>query len=192
MTPSGPSGVFADVIARVDHALEKLLDDSPLSIAVLGPALNMENPGSRKRRQIHDALQKDGHKPFYPEDIVVTGTPKAIVEEREILSKPSVDWIILLHTQNGHGTIGELSNFAEHDAIVAKTTVLFPQDLYDPSGGLTANTVESFWAQRTEPLLYTDQQLASCNLVAECTALAFERLSDKSPLSWPFSRYLPW
>ena len=122
--------------------------------------------------------------------VVLIRSAQTFYERIKILSKPSVDWILMLHTCYGQGTTGELFYFAEHPEIVSKTTILFPEEFYDPPEGLTANTVVGFWAPQSQPVLYTDQQLASCNLVADCRNLAAERLFSKSSLSWSF-RHLP-
>ena len=185
-------------MTRILHGrvLEKVLsfssilrNTSPLSVAVLGPGLqNSEDPwGAKKRRQIYDALQQEGHAPFFPEQLVARGTPGALIEEREILRESSVDWILLLHTRVSAGTLMELSLVLNFPELAAKTTVLFPTDYYDPYNALAANSVHVLEAP---PLLYTDHQLSSCSLVAECKALATVRCEAKSSLNWPLG-HLP-
>ena len=175
---------FRDRISTKAAELLENLQSRKLGIAVLGPALNNadDSLGARKRRQIHDALKQDGHRPFFPEDLVAKG-PKALPAERELLSRDTVDWVILLHTKQARGTFLEVGHFIEFPEIVGKTTVLYPLDLHEDDGLMT-NTVRTFWSS---PVLYTDHDLASCKVVAECRDLASNRLAASQ---WP-PDYLP-
>lgn len=176
---------FRDRIsAKVFRFSKALRASKRLGIAVLGPALeNSDDPcGTRKRHQIYDALKRDGHDPFFPEDLVVKGTPQALIEESAILRSDQVDWVILLHTKTSVGTLIEIGHFISYPEIRGKTTVVYPTDFYQPDDALAANTVRAFWSP---PLLYNDHQFVSCNLVAECRELASNRLQDESTLNWP-------
>ena len=170
-----PTGSFRDRIsAKVQSNSHVLQSERPLGIAVLGPRLaNSDTPGARKRRQIYEALKQEGHKPFYPEDLVAGGTRRVLAEERDILSHDSVDWIILLHTEEGRGTLLEIGYFSNYPEIIKKTTLFFPKDFYNPDENLAANTVEGFWSP---PVPHTQEHLASCSVVAECKDMAAVRL----------------
>ena len=153
-----------------------------LGIAVLGPGLDDPcESGARKRLQIHDALKQDGHAAFFLEDIVSKDAVDPLREEREILRRDSVDWIIVLFTRDSPGTVLEIGHFTDVPEITFKTTILFPYDLYCDSG-LVAKTVRGSWSA---PLLYNEGQFVSCSVVAECKGLAVERIQADSPLSLP-------
>ena len=172
------------VSAKVMRFSKALRTSRKLDIAVLGPALeNSDDPrGTQKRQQLFEALEHDGHNPFFPEKLVVKGAPEALIEEREILRSDQVDWVILLHTRKSIGTLLEIGHFISFPEIRGKTTVVYPTDFYEPNDALAANTVRAFWS---EPLLYNHHQFVSCSLIAECRALAFDRMQDESPLNWP-------
>ena len=51
-----------------------------------------------------------------------------------------------------------------------------------------AKTVRGSW---TDSIPYTEKQLVSCNLVAECKGLAAERMYAGSPLNLPHRDDLP-
>ena len=164
---------------KVQRDSDELQTQRRLSIAVLGPRLSNDTPGAQKRRDIHDALRQDGHISFYPEDLIAPGAYRMIEEERSILSKDSVDWIILLHTEEGLGTVGEIFGFVASPEITRKTTVFFPREFWDTVNNLVANTVEGYYS---EPVPHTPEHLASCNLVAECKNMAADKLRSMSGL----------
>ena len=91
------------------------LADVSLSIAVLGPSLDdgEANRGGRKREQIRDALQQDGHRPFFPEDRVAADPsgPSLLEQERLLLGDANVDLIIILYTATSYGVLQEIANF---------------------------------------------------------------------------------
>ena len=107
------------------------------------------------------------------------GTRRVLAEERDILSHDSVDWIILLHTEEGRGTLLEIGYFSNYPEIIKKTTLFFPKDFYNPDENLAANTVEGFWSP---PVPHTQEHLASCSVVAECKDMAAVRLQCEATL----------
>ncbi len=161
----------------------ELRKERKLGIAVLGPGLdNPCEPGAQKRRQIHDALRQDGHAPFFPEDIVSLDATEPLLEERDILRRDSVDWIVVLHTRQSLGTVLEIGNSTDIPEIMSKTTILFPYDLYYYDSGLVAKTVRGSWS---DPMPYTEEQLVSCSVVSECRGMAVERMQANSRLNLP-------
>ncbi len=90
---------------------KELVDDVPersLRIAVLGPNLDdADNIGTRKRRQIANALEADGHETFFPEQYVAMDNPLVpwVEQERRLLSGSDIDLIIILHTEDSAGVL---------------------------------------------------------------------------------------
>ena len=115
------------------------------------------------------------------ENLVSEGSPNLLSEEREILSRDTVDWIVMLCARGAYGPPAEIVGFTDYPEIIRKTTILFPYDLYNDDG-FVANVIRCSWSP---PLLYTEEQLASCSVVAECKGLARERTRAKSRLSLP-------
>ena len=145
-----------------------------LRIAVLGPNLDETcNTGSVKRSQIADALQKDGHETFFPEHYVSKNDPSIIwvEQERLILSDESVDLVIMLHTDDSMGVLVEIGNFVSVPEINIKTGILFPSQYYKPTQYMPGNTVQGYYNR----MQYTEEQLESCELVAECRRWAYTR-----------------
>ena len=180
MTGFGSS--LGDVVsAKVQESGQIPHEFVPLSVAVLGPGLDTEDDlGATKRRQIRDALSGDGHKPFFPENIVVTlNRPFEAVleEERRILSRPDVDLVIILHTDTSFGALMEIANFVSVPEIKAKTAVLFPSRHYAPDENISGDTVRAYLIK----FVYTDEHFRVCQLVSECRKWAYDRAIG----SWP-------
>ena len=158
----------------------------PLTVAVLGPGLGgIETSGSRKRRQIYDALQQDGHAPFFPEPLTDPADPREslLEQERHILREPEVDMVIILHTPESIGAFGEIANFASDPDIKAKTAVLFPLQFYTPVTGLPATTVREY----RDRMIYSDEHFQSCQIVGECRKWAHDRATGQWPDPIPHS-----
>ena len=155
------------IAAKLDSERRRVSRSRPLNIAVLGPNLaNTDDPGTRKRRQIFDALERDGHYPFFPENRVDTSRPSDswIEQERFILSDPAVDLVIVLNTPTSIGVILEIGNFVSVPEIRIKTAVMHPIEYYTPNDSLAANTIREYLVQ----LPYTEDQMLACQLVSEC------------------------
>ena len=184
------SGSLGDQISvKVQQAASRLCERTRLSVAVLGPGLqNPESPGSRKRRQIREALECDGHEVFFPEDWInppfSTGD-LAIRRERTLLSDDSVGLVILLCTEASPGALGEIFGFVDESKIVEKTTLLFPSELFDPANSLVGNTVDYYRSK----MLYTEEQFEICDLVSECRKFASDRIHDESDFNNPQSNW---
>lgn len=145
-----------------------------LQIAVLGPGLsNPGDPGTLKRRQIRNALEGDGHSPFFPEEVVTSDSPFSsfLDQERTLLDGPDVDLVIILHTPASIGVVAELGNFVSVPDIKAKTAILFPAQFYTPDESLVANTAREYFVK----MPYTDTHFKSCQLVSECRRWANDR-----------------
>ena len=167
------------IIRKVRDLLSRHRAVNNLRVAVLGPGLqNPDDPGSKKRRQIFQALKDDGHDPFYPEEIVDDSPTTFILgEERRALIDPNIHLVLILHTST-HGVSQELSSFSHVREIVAKTAVLFPLEHYYPEdGGVPPNTACEFPVR----FPYTEEQFVSCRLVSECQKWAEQRLTYRWP-----------
>lgn len=167
-----------EISARRRELADRLLKDS-LYIAVLGPNLkDIGNPGTLKRHQIADSLENDGHITFFPENHVQYTDPSMpwVDQERELLSDSSVDLVIILHTDHSAGVLMEIGNFVSVPEISLKTAVLCPTKHYKPTENLFGNTVQYFTNMQ-----YTDEHLASCELVAECKQWAYTLQKGKWP-----------
>ena len=95
----------------------------------MGPGLkDPDDLGARKRWQIRNALENDGHSPFFPEEYVNSDPPFISLLEQEllILSGSEVDLVIFLHTSTSIGVATELGYFISDPEIKAKSAVLFP------------------------------------------------------------------
>ena len=174
--------------ARILARRQELADGAaqiPLRIAVLGPNLDdRDNIGTKKRRQIADSLVSDGHDTLFSEHHVLMDDPLLIwiEEERRLLSGNDVDFVVILHTESSigglsAGALSEIANFVSVPAIRVKTGVLFPSKHYTPTQSLAANTVQAY----TTRMLYTEEDMESCELVAECRRWANTRIKDMSP-----------
>ena len=143
-------------------------EDVSLSIAVLGPSLDdgEANRGGRKREQIRDALQQDGHRPFFPEDRVASDPsgPSLLEQERLLLGDANVDLIIILYTATSYGVLQEIANFEPYPNIKGKTAVLYPFALYQPGASLFSDTLSEYLVRMS----YSDLQFDECTLVFEC------------------------
>ena len=166
------------VASKFRQTIRPRLVDRALKIAVLGPGLGGNNFGLRKRRQILESLREDGHAPFFPEDCVDSDSPfeSVLAQECELLSKPDVDMVIILHTENSMGVLMEIARFEEFPEIKAKTAILFPMRFYYDEG-VPSNTVRSFMIVHP----YTEEQYETCRVVGTCRSWAS---SYKSRL-WP-------
>lgn len=183
MTANRDEEGFGQLILARQKALATEVSERSLNIAVLGPNLEkIRNIGTLKRYQIRDALQDDGHSPFFPEHRLDYSLSVPWVEqERRLLSDGSIDLVIMLNTNESGGVLVELGNFVSVPEIRVKTGVLFPSELYYPKQSLPANTAHAYLAR----LQYTEEDLESCQLVAECRWWAYARRSG----IWP--RVLP-
>ena len=183
MTELDPA--LGDVVsAKVQMSGQMPYEPTPLSIAVLGPGLEADNdPGTTKRKQIRDALAKDGHRPFFPEEIVSLNRPFEAVleEERRILISSDVDLVIILHTDTSFGALMEIANFVSVPEIKAKTAVLFPSRHYSPDESIPGNTVRAYLIK----FAYTDEHFRVCQLVSECRKWACERAIGNWPAVVP-------
>ena len=171
---------FSDQAVTRRRRVEKDLERVSLRIAVLGPDLeNLRSVGTRKRYQIRDALEDDGHRPFFPERELDTSDASQLwLElERQLLGDESVDLVIIFHTEDGFGVLAEIANFVSVPEIHAKAAILFPAKFYTPSRSLSANTVQAYH----DKMQYTDQDMAICRIVDQCIDWASERRNE----SWP-------
>ena len=150
-----------------------------ISIAVLGPGLNADTPGSRKRRQIHAELKQDGHKPFFPESHVTADPTRASLldQELELLSGPDVHLVLILHTDASYGTIAEIAYFTQSPEIRAKSAILYPIEHYTPDESLVANIVREYHTR----MPYSDEQFNACHIVSECRKWAKDRATGRWP-----------
>ena len=153
-----------------------------ISIAVLGPGLNIDTAGSRKRRQIRAELEQDGHKPFFPEcHVAPDPTRESLLEqERRLLGGPDVHLVIILHT-SGHGAPMEIAYFMLSPEIRDKSAILFPIKYYTPDESLVANTVREYHTR----MLYSDEQFDACQIVAECRKWARDLATGRWPTIAP-------
>ena len=177
------TGSLSDQIsAKVSQATSKLRKEFQLSVAVLGLGVQgPDNVGSRKRRQIREALAKDGHKAFFPEELCTSETSELLIhEEQKLLGDASVGLVILLCTDNSPGALVEMAGFVDEPGIVEKTAILFPAELFEKQS-MVGNTVDHYRIKT----LYTARQFEICDLVEECRKLASERIYDESEFNNP-------
>ncbi len=178
---------FKDRVVRKSREIAATQKTS-ISVAVLGPGLpslgNSDTADSRKRKQIREELEKDGHSPFFPEEYVVSDptSEPLLDQERRLLSSLNVDLVIILHTSNSYGTIAEIADFRGVPEISSKTAILFPIRYYTPDNSLVANTVREYHAR----MPYTDSQFEVCQIVSECRKWANDRAIGKWPTIAPF------
>ena len=159
---------------------EKYLTDKSLRVAILGPNLsNIEEIGTRKRYEIRDALEDDGHEPFFPECFIDVNdsTSLWIRIEQQLLADPQVDLVIIFHTPEAFGVLTEISNFIDVYEIYSKAAILFPSQFYQPYENLPANTVQGYYVKK----IYTEDELRECHVVTECRKWAGDRLNG----NWP-------
>lgn len=158
----------------------KYLSRESLRVAILGPNLeNIQEAGTQKRYEIRDALQDDGHEPFFPECLIDTSDASQlwIQVEQELLGEPEVDLVIILHTPEAFGSLTEIANFVSVPEIHCKTAILFPSQFYQPDANLPANTVQGYYVRK----IYTEHELKECHVVAECRKWAVDRRNG----DWP-------
>jgi hypothetical protein len=157
-----------DLANRISAKATAAAEGSPLSIAVLGPSLGSgeANLGGQKRKEIRDALQKDGHHPFFPEDVVTSDPsgPTLLEQERVTLGDPGVDLIIILYTLTSYGVLQEIANFVSYPDIKAKAAVLYPFELWQPGESLFSDTLSEYLVRSA----YAEAQFDNCTLVFEC------------------------
>ena len=150
-----------------------------LSIAVLGPSLDdgESNRGGRKREQIRDALQQDGHRPFFPEEFVASDPsgPLLLEQERRLLGDAAVDLIIILYTTTSHGVLQEIAYFASYSTFKAKSAVLYPFELWQPGSSLFSDTLSEYLVRTP----YSKTQFDDCTLVFECRKWASLRATGR-------------
>ena len=160
---------------------------SGIRIAVLGPNLaSTSDSGTRKRIQIYEELQAEGHFPFFPEregELVAESLEESLLEqERRMLSGPDVDLVIILCTSGSFGAGWEIASFEGVPEIKSKTAVLFPLEYYSPDSSLTANTVRAYHAKAP----YSNRHFEVCQLVEECKKWANDRQAGNWPGLVPF------
>ena len=147
-----------------------------LCVAVLGPSVSVASGlGGIKRSEIRTALLNDGHRAFFPEEVVSAEKPftTAIEQERTLLAASAVDLVIVLYTSTSVGAAVELGNFVSVPEIKAKTAVLFPIEYYTPNDALVANTVRDYFVK----MPYAHSHLENCQIVAECRKWANDMAS---------------
>ena len=146
-----------------------------LTIAVLGPksGVNNSDPGGMKRREILDALEQDGHNPFFPEDKVAPDPAglRLLEQERLLLRNPEVDLVVILYTYSSPGALQEIAYFTADPVIVSKTGILYPYDFYDPGGNLFTDTLSEYHVKQP----YSKHHLENCSVVGECRKWASAR-----------------
>ena len=184
-----PPSAFDDIIAaKLNSERRRVSHSRPLNIAVLGPNLaNTDDSGTRKRKQIFDALKSDGHHPFFPETYIDTNQPSDtwIEQERVILSDPAVDLVVILNTTRSIGVILEIGNFVSAPEIRAKTAIMHPIEYYTPNDSLAANTIRAYLVQ----LPYTEEQMLACQLVSDCRIWVRRRQIGEWPSLVPHEVY---
>ena len=157
-----------DLANRISAKVAATAKGGPLSIAVLGPSFDSGgvNLGGQKRKEIHDALQEDGHHPFFPEEIVTSDPsgPTLLEQERITLGDPRVDLIIILYTPTSYGVLQEIANFVSYPDIKAKAAVLYPFELWQPGESLFSDTLSEYLVRSA----YAETQFDNCTLVFEC------------------------
>lgn len=151
--------------ARLDDLTDKLTEHS-LAIAVFGPGIGNDNPGSRKRQQIVETLNSDGHEAFTPEDFLDVRRFDVgwLDQEQLLLGDDRVDFVIVLVTEDSIGAFAEIGRVSSVPSIILKTGILYPQQHYFPNENLMANTVAGF----PELHLYTKEEIDACHVVAKC------------------------
>ena len=165
-----------DILAE-RTATNREFPERSLQIAVLGPNRDdLRSVGTRKRYQIRDALEDLGHRPFFPED-QVKGSLDWIGQERDLLRRDDVDLVIILHTADSFGALGEIANFVSVPEIMMKTGVFFPKRYYTPDKSLSANIVQSYSVKKP----YTDEHMETCQLVSDCEKWARDMVNGHWP-----------
>ena len=165
---------FIQRISNSRRQITERLSETYLRVAILGPNLDDAlSVGTRKRHQIATALEKDGHTTFFPEDLVVRDNPFVpwVERERELLRGSDTDLVIILHTEDSAGVLVEIGNFISVPEIYLKTAILFPIQYYKPTQNMSGNTVQGYFTKMN----YTQEDLISCELVAECRRWAYTR-----------------
>ena len=155
------------VESRLDDFTDKLADES-LVVAVFGPGVASDSLGGRKRKQIADTLQSDGHVPIMPEQFLDLHRFDLSWLEQEalLLAEYRIDFVIVLLTEDSLGAYVEIGRISAHPAIMEKTVILYPRrhfSHFSQKEYLTANTVASF-----PNLLYTEDEMETCQVVAKC------------------------
>ena len=175
---SDPQDAVVRRILDKPKAMEASGTVPSLSVAVLGPGLrNDEDPGTRKRYQIYNALRGDGHSPFFLEDRVGSGPTSlpVLVLESQILRNPAVALVIILYTSASPGAAAELGYLMSFPEIKAKTAVLIPVGYYQPDDNIVANTVREYAIR----MPYSDKHFEECQLVSECRKWAYDRATGE-------------
>jgi hypothetical protein len=150
-------------LARFTAAYERnlrRLDDIALSILVWGPAPDSDTPVGMKRREIRDALVRQGHNAMFSEDLPGMAGP-ASWKSRELAQARAAHLVVILYGDSP-GSIAEAHDFCAHHEIAPKVMVIIPRkfrtgyagrgairDLEQAHGGV-------FW--------YTERDLSVCNV----------------------------
>ena len=160
--------ISSRLLAKLQAATGPLQLRRKLSIAVLGPGLGSPlSAGGKKRTQIRDALLDDGHLPFFPEERGILHDPlgETLLDQgRQVLSDPGVDLIVVLHTRDSAGVMGELYRYYDVPEIESKMAVMVPIELYNPQGGVFGDIILRY---RTR-FPYNKFLFETCELVSEC------------------------
>ena len=172
------STISDHISTKVRQVVRPGLVKQSLRIAVLGPNLDRDDLGSRKRCQILDALKNDGHDPFFPEHEVDADNPfeSVLSQESTILSQTTVDLVIVIHTATSMGVLQEIARFEGYPEIKAKTAILFPLKFYNEPG-VPSDTVRNYLVNQP----YTDYQLEECQVVRSCRMWASARKNGMWP-----------
>ena len=179
-------GIASRLLARSQAATGSLPLHRRLSIAVLGPGFGTPlSQGGRKRKQIGDALSADGHHPFFPEERGIAHDPlgETLLDQgRHLLSDPSVDLIVALHTRDSAGVLGELYRYYDVPEIESKMAVMIPIEYYSPKDGVFGDAILRY---RTK-LPYNTHLFETCELVSECRMWAKTMATGEWPVRVPF------
>lgn len=172
--------------SRLNDLTSRLSEDS-LVVAVFGPGIANDNPGSRKRQQIVDTLNMDGHEAFTPEDFLDVQLFDLIWLEQEelLLGENRVDYVIVLLTEDSIGAFAEIGRISGDPAIVRKTGILYPQQHYSPNENLLANTVTRF----PDLHLYTEDEIETCQVVAKCRDWVADEQNDIDQQQIPWQKF---
>lgn len=141
-----------------------LADRFPLAVLVWGPA-----PGDsleyRKRCEIRDSLNLDGHVAKFSEDLMPKDHEISDPLEEELLQADAANLIVVLY--GSRGTQSEIDGLLKHTTIAEKALILIHNDilqkaLHSVSGGLWKK-LQKF----TEIITYTQDEMEACNLVEQ-------------------------
>jgi len=172
-----------EYLRKID-ALYKATTEIPFNVCVLGPG-GEGTPGTKKRAQIVQELGKRGMNAYTPEALdddlpeavrAVVGTP-----DREIQLFRLSDCIVILHTDEGMGTGGEMGMIAadrRHYERYATVIVFYPHKYLEPEIG-KQSLVAGLIADNLNRVGYSDREFEACSVVADCVARVENRRALK-------------